>query len=262
MARTELHSIVRYLRRLGDHTAEGGSSDAQLLDRFVRFHDEAAFELLVWRHGSLVLGICQKYLARPHDVEDAFQATFLALSRQAGAVVADGSAAGWLARVAGRVSLRLRTQVERERARLGQSADVAQIPASESDSGDLAKRELWAEVIRELTRLPDRLRLPIVACFLQCKTHEQAARELQIPMGSMAHRLQKGCRLLQSRLTRRGAGSLALLAGERVHAELWPALVQLTVTSAGQFSVRVAPGSRKLTTPMASWRRQHAPGQA
>src|SRR5262249_8022851 len=102
-----LRTLLERLRR----TAAGpgdGPTDAELLRRFVRQRDEAAFELLVYRHGPLVLGVCRRVLRDGHAAEDAFQATFLALARKAGGIARGGAVAAWLCRVACRVALRAR----------------------------------------------------------------------------------------------------------------------------------------------------------
>src|SRR6476620_3121684 len=96
MAHTPLRDGLRHLGR----TAAAGVPDADLLDRFVKSRDEAAFELLVWRHGAMVLGTCRRLLRALHDAEDAAQACFLVLARRAGAVGRRGSVGGWLHRVA------------------------------------------------------------------------------------------------------------------------------------------------------------------
>src|SRR5262245_46592030 len=82
--------------------------DAELLRRFVEHRDEAAFELLLWRHGALVWGVCRRAAPDRSSAEDAFQAAALALARNAGAIRRAPSAAGWLYRVAYRAALRTR----------------------------------------------------------------------------------------------------------------------------------------------------------
>src|SRR5581483_624988 len=100
-----LHAVLRHLRRPAAAAGDAaGPSDADLLARCAAHRDEAAFELLVWRHGPLVLGVCRRWLRDPHAADDAFQATFLALARRAGAIRRRASVAGWLYRVAGRVA--------------------------------------------------------------------------------------------------------------------------------------------------------------
>src|SRR5262249_15841043 len=71
-------------------------SDARLLRRFVRERDESAFELLVWRHGAMVYGLCRRLLRDHHDAEDAFQATLLVLARKAGSIGKRESVGSWL----------------------------------------------------------------------------------------------------------------------------------------------------------------------
>ncbi|HKB42631.1 MAG TPA: sigma factor, partial [Gemmataceae bacterium] len=97
MAGAPLQGLVQRLRQaLSPH--DGGLTDAEMLSRFVTARDEAAFEVLVWRHGPAVLGACRRLLRHEQDAEDAFQATFLALTKKAGAVRRPEALAGWLRR--------------------------------------------------------------------------------------------------------------------------------------------------------------------
>src|SRR5271165_6850786 len=106
MADNEPASILSRIRRISAEV--GGASDAQLLERFCARRDEAAFELLVWRHSRLVFGLCRRLLHDLHDAEDAFQATFFALAHHAGRISRHEAVAGWLFRVAYRVALTAR----------------------------------------------------------------------------------------------------------------------------------------------------------
>src|SRR5262245_24107226 len=92
---------------------EGAPSDGQLLQRFVRQRDDLAFEVLVWRHGPMVLGTCRRLLRHEHDAEDAVQATFLVLARKAGSISQRELLGTWLYRVAYRVALRARDRAAR-----------------------------------------------------------------------------------------------------------------------------------------------------
>src|SRR5260370_4410782 len=71
---------LRQVRQLLARSDAAGSSDAQLLHRFVNGAGEAAFALLVWRHGPMALGVCRRMLPNVQDADDAFQTTLLALA--------------------------------------------------------------------------------------------------------------------------------------------------------------------------------------
>ena len=105
-------SVLQYVRHLWQRSATG-VTDGQLLQRFVDNRDEAAFELLLWRHQRMVFSVCRRVLHNVHDAEDAFQATFLVLARKAGSIRQQASLASWLHQVALRVALRLRTSSSR-----------------------------------------------------------------------------------------------------------------------------------------------------
>src|SRR5437870_4567960 len=95
----QLQTILQQTRQLLRPPSAAGVLDAQLIDRFLTRRDEAAFELLVWRHGPMVLGVCGRVLRDAQDAEDAFQATFLTLARKAGAIGRRDSVGSWLYKV-------------------------------------------------------------------------------------------------------------------------------------------------------------------
>jgi RNA polymerase sigma factor (sigma-70 family) len=208
MARGPLGHILHQFQRLIATRQDGAPSDGQLLERFAAQHDENAFALLVQRHGPMVLNVCRRVLQDEHAGEDAFQAAFLVLVRRAGALDGRGSVASWLYTVAYHIALRARADAARRRA---QESQVRPMPAAEPPP-DADWQELRPLLDEELSRLPDKYRAPLVLCYLEGMTNEQAARELGWPTGSMAKRLARARQLLRARLTRRGlAVSLALL---------------------------------------------------
>src|SRR5262245_8785300 len=147
-------------------------SDAQLLDRFVAARDEAAFAALVDRHGPMVLGVCRRRVRNPCDAEDAFQATFLALARQAAGLRRPGALAAWLPGVARRVAGKVRPAP----APPDEDPDV---PADSPGPPDEASwREVRQALDEELNRLPERFRGPLVLCYLEGHTRDSAARLL------------------------------------------------------------------------------------
>src|SRR5207237_2445128 len=125
-----LASILGHLRRVVVQRTDGGLSDAQLLERFARQRDEAAFEVLVWRHGPMVLGVGRRVLRNLHDAEDVLQATFLALVRQARAINRSESLGAWLHKVAYRTALRARAQRQKTVA-----APIEEVPDPDSLAG-------------------------------------------------------------------------------------------------------------------------------
>ena len=106
MGDRDLAALLQSIRRTAAEV--GGVSDAELLQRFVATRDEAAFELLLWRHAGLVFGVCRRVLHDVRDAEDAFQATMLILARRGGRIHKQDALAGWLYKVAYHTSLTLR----------------------------------------------------------------------------------------------------------------------------------------------------------
>ena len=169
--------------------------DRELLDRFVATRDEAAFELLIWRHGAMVLGVCRRAIRDHQLAEDAFQAVFIVLARKARSI-RGGNVAGWLFRVARRVAAR----AVRRRSALELPPNLTSKPADAA----LEQQELTEVLDAEVVRLPDRLRRAVILCYLGGQTAEDAARELGCPRGTVLSRLATARKRLAMRLTRRG----------------------------------------------------------
>jgi RNA polymerase sigma factor (sigma-70 family) len=207
-----LRGVVCELRRA---TAEPGPglSDAELLRRYTAGGDEAAFELLVWRHAAMVLGVCRRVLRHAQDAEDAFQATWLLLARRARSVGRRESVGGWLHTVAYRVALRARARAE---GRLGRERPMVE-PAADpgaTDPGALAAwRELGRVLDEQIDRLPQRYRSALVLRCLAGMSGAEAARELGCAEGTVESRLARARARLREALERRGfVAPAALLA--------------------------------------------------
>ncbi len=229
MRASTLQGVLEHLRKLTRPDRARDLSDADLLERFRRRREEAAFTLLVQRHGPMVLAVCRRILGDIHDAEDAFQATFLVLVRSAGAIRKRQSLASWLHGVAARIAHKTRMRSIRQKAQ-----ELAFLPPTVRDdpSENVDAEELRAALDEEIARLPNKYRTPLVLCYLAEKTHEQAASELGWPKSSVTARLAKARELLQRRLMRRGfsvpAGLLAVLLTETTTNAAVPSLLTLS----------------------------------
>jgi RNA polymerase sigma factor (sigma-70 family) len=175
-------------------------SDGQLLQRFAARTDQAAFATLVQRHGPLVLGVCRRVLQHDQDTEDAFQATFVVLARKAGSISKHESLASWLYKVAYRIALRARS----DKARRHTHEQLTPPRPTDPALGNVVQRELQQILDEEVQRLPEKYRAPILLCYLQGQTNEEAAAVLRCPTGTVKIRLLRGREILRKRLVRRG----------------------------------------------------------
>jgi RNA polymerase sigma factor (sigma-70 family) len=202
--------LAAALRRLAGTARAARDTDRQLLGRFARGRDEAAFAELVRRHGPLVLGVCRCVLGRVDGAEDAFQATFLVLARKARSVAWRESVGNWLHETAYRLARKLRAEDARRRARERAAAEEA----GRGREAPAAWRALWDVVDAELRRLPRPYRAPLLACYLEDRTQDEAAAHLGWPLRTFQRRLARGRELLRARLERLGVPlPAALLAG-------------------------------------------------
>jgi RNA polymerase sigma factor (sigma-70 family) len=176
------------------------ASDRELLERFARRQDNAAFEQLVRRHGALVQGVCRRVLGNDADAEDAFQATFLALARKAGSTAWKDSVAGWLHRTAHQLACKARTAASR-RARHEKKVPARQ-PAN--PLSQLTAQELLGILDEELLKLPERYRAPLILCYLQGATRDEAAHQLGCPPATLKGWLERGRQRLHRAAQRRG----------------------------------------------------------
>jgi RNA polymerase sigma factor (sigma-70 family) len=205
----QLTTVLYHIARLVAPAEARQQSDRELLARFVARQEQAAFAALVERHGAMVLSVCRRVLPHVHDAEDACQAAFLVLARKAASIRKRDSLASWLHGVAYRSARSLQRELARHWAREKPLADVADSRGTD----DLSWREMMHQLDAELERLPEKLRAPLVLCYLQGKTRDEAAHELGWTTPTLRGRLERGRRLLRNRLTRRGLSlSAALLA--------------------------------------------------
>jgi RNA polymerase sigma factor (sigma-70 family) len=228
------------------------ADDQQLLRAFVARRDEAAFSALLRRYGGLVLHVCRRVLHNTQDAEDAFQATFLLLARKAGSIRKQQSLAGWLYQVAHRLAIRVKAQNARREAREQQAVRMEPTQAG----FEVAWRELQEVLDEELARLPPKYRDPLVLCYLQGLTHEEAAGRLGWPLGTVRGRVARARDLLRERLARRGlalpAAAFAAVLAADVARAVPAGLLGRTCKAAVSYAAGQATGVGLVTTQAAA----------
>ena len=242
MPAAHLETVLRHLRRLVQAERAADLTDAELLTRFLDSREEAAFTLLLQRHGPMVLSVCRRILQNREATEDAFQATFVVLARRAGSVRRRASLASWLYGVALRVARRAWVQTSARSHHERQAAMVKRELEQEPTWEDL--RDLLDE---EIAALPEKFRAPLVLHYLEGKTQVRVAGELRCPRSTVRDRLAQGRELLRERLVRRGValstGTLAAALIEQAAPAAVPACLTLAAVRAvmtGKLSVPAA----------------------
>jgi cytochrome c peroxidase len=247
-AKTGSSRMTQSISRIVGHESTRQQTDRQLLQRFSSHRDQEAFGALLRRHGSMVLNVCRGVLGNEVDAEDAFQATFLVLARNAAGIRKTSSVGSWLHGVAYRTALKARAQsaVRRKNEARAAASDV-------SGPDDLSWREIQEILHQELAGIAERYRVPLVACYLEGKTQDEAARQLGLAKSTLKERLERGRSLLRTRLVRRGLGPVAGLL-----AAAWPcatapaqvpvALAASTIQAAGLWTAGQVPAPSLIST--------------
>ena len=231
-------TVRRQLRTLFNVGTVRDLTDGQLLERFATDRGDAAelaFAVLVERHGAMVMRVCRAVLGDSHDAQDAFQATFLVLVKRARGLWVRDSIGPWLHQVAYRTAMCGRTTAARRR-RLERHAAISALETR--TPRDLELERLLHE---EIDRLPDRYRSPMVLCDLEGHTHEEAARHLGWPVGTIKSRLSRGRDRLRHGLVRRGVATdvgvfIAGLGAKAPVFSISPALLDSTTAAALHFA--------------------------
>jgi RNA polymerase sigma factor (sigma-70 family) len=251
MATAPLNRIVG---RLCVSVSDG--PDAELLHAYLVGRDPNAFAAIVRRHGATVVNACRQVLRQESEVEDAFQATFLVLLKSGHKIQSRQSLGSWLFGVAHRVSVNARCRRAKLDLRERTNEDP---PHPAGEAPDLSWREASVILHEELNRLPDKLRLPLLLCYLEGKSRDEAANELGWSVGKLKGMLERGRIRLRSRLQRRGiALSAGLLAAVETTGAVPSGWVDSIVSFAGSGVVRpavsdLARGVFPMTTTARLW---------
>ena len=214
------HLLLRLTRGMAAEASD--EPDCELVRRFLATRDERAFEALVRRHGPMVYRVCLRVAGNDQDAEDAFQATFLVLAQNLGALRARASLASWLHGVARRVTLKARAAAAARGLRERAASRSERVPPA-----DPGWAEVRAALDEELACLPERWRQPLVLCHLEGRTQDEAARALGWSNGTLRRRLADAREALAGRLARRG---------------VWPGVLAAALASDCAAPAALAPG--------------------
>jgi RNA polymerase sigma factor (sigma-70 family) len=248
MAKSPTADLLRRIHKLA-RVSDPPHADAQLLQAFVQGRDPAAFAALVERHGPLVLAVARRILHEPHDTEDVLQGTFLVLARKAGSIRKRASLGSWLHGVAYRLAKRARAQSARRR------LHERQAPPREGSTpeAELGWREACVVLDEELHRLAEPHRLPLVLCYLQGHTQDEAARHAGWSLRTLRRRLERGRELLRLRLERRGVTlPAALLAAGLAHQAARSAVSAALVERTARAGLAFAAGGAAAGDPLSA----------
>ncbi len=216
MAKAPFGDLLLYLRKVCGSAAARDLTDAELLEHYRVHRDEVAVSVIVHRHGPMVLGVCRRVLGDSPQAEDAFQATFLVLVRRAASISRTASLGSWLYAVAQRIAKKARAS---EAVRRRRERQIEPMRATEP-LDDVTWQEIRGVLDEEIAHLAEKYRAPLVLCYFEGKSYDQAARELGWSKSTLASRLGRGRELLRQQLVRRGvalsAGALATVLCEKV----------------------------------------------
>lgn len=216
-------------------------SDAILLERFVADRDGSAFTELVERYAALVLGICRRVMGSAHPaLDDAFQETFVTLGRKAASIRGRDRLPAWLHSVSRRIAWRFRTAKPNPA-----TGELPDLPSNAPSPSDRAQDKEWLTAVEaEVARLPEKYRAPVLLCWFDDGSLEQAARQLGLSKGTLWGRLKRARDLLRRRLAGRGFGlPMVLAAGISATAVASPRLITQTVDVALRGALEQATGT-------------------
>jgi RNA polymerase sigma factor (sigma-70 family) len=197
----------------GERSAREGCrqimTDRELLARYVQSGSEAAFAEIVDKHAAKVYSACRRILGEEHAAEDAVQAAFLLLARNARKLGDRVELSGWLFLTARNCARHMRRAAAR-RARHEREAKEMRDRTEQSASWE----QLAPHVDDLLAALPGAQRSALVLRYLDGLSRAEAAREMGCPERTLDSRVSAGLARLRTGMRGRGVSvSAAALAG-------------------------------------------------
>lgn len=242
------HPDVKYVTvQATDVTSDTASvaslGDQALLTEFCETGSETAFRTLVERHAPMVSSVCMAVLGNRCDAEDAFQAAFFVLARNAKKIVKRHNMVAWLHRVALRCALGARRRRKIRKTAQLPSEDIL----AQGDLDKVSSRAMIQSLHEQLNQLPEEYRVPLIIRYLHGEDCATVARRLQISEVALRKRLQRGRVMLRRRLAACGLAGFAIAnlcniaTAEGLQAAS-PTLLDSTITIATQVKCAWAKG--------------------
>ncbi len=242
MRNNALAAGLRHLRSQMAGQRCNEESDEQLLDAFLSRRNEDAFAVLMRRHGPMVLHVCRRVLGQQQDAEDAFQAVFVLLARNAAGLRKKTALAGFLHGTAYRIALTAKRSAARRRKHEGSLRALTQPRSPVDPTDELSWREVRTLLDEEIARLPEKYRSVFVLYHLENLSREETGRRLGLPDATVAKRLAEARKRLGRRLARRGVELTAILAASTLAAQSASALPAGLMTTTIQAALATAAG--------------------
>ncbi len=228
-------------------------TDAMLFEHWLHDRNADAFKLLATRYAAMVYQTCRRILNNPSEAEDVAQECFVILASTEKPI--GGYLAPWLHRVAYNRSLaRLRAENRRREREVRYASEQ---PAAR----DMAWDEIGGLVDEAIAELPEKLRVPIVAYFLDGQTQEAVAHALGISRPTVTHRVDKGVECLRKALKGKGvavagtvlAGAIKANASAEVPATLVASLGKLALSGVNHVALPAAAAAMPLAKTVAGF---------
>lgn len=187
-----------------------GDTGKLAFERWIARRDAEAFKAVASLYSRMVYGTCCRILGNATEAEDVTQECFEALA-QAESAPRD-YVGPWLHRVATNLCLkRIRSERRRKTREMKFAAEQASRTEIEWD-------DIYEYVDEAIEELPEKLRAPLVAHYLEDLSHAAIAQALRVPRSTVSNRIAKGLQIIGRSLRRRG-----LLASTAVLASLFSA---------------------------------------
>jgi RNA polymerase sigma-70 factor, ECF subfamily len=174
-----------------------------------RAGDLASFNQLVLAHQRQVYNLCLRMLSSPASAEDVTQEAFISAYRRID-TYRGGNFRAWLLRIATNACYDLlRRQGRRPVASLDkmyEESDAPPIPdrGEVSPEESVVRKELQVTVQRALAQIPPEQRSVIILCDLQGMGYEEIAATLDVNIGTVKSRINRGRARLRELLTASG----------------------------------------------------------